>query len=158
MHCRSIVATLLILSSASAWAGSIEDAFRGFIERLRGAGQTVQEYRAARAFQEIRVPELTLRSDKLPLGRGQYALFVTPGCGGCIAAERHLRGQGLNVEVFDVSRSTTAREAYTLVQGQGFPVLLVGSQRMTGWSERLFKEAMVRDIQHWSNQMQGQGA
>lgn len=158
MHRRMFVATLLVVSSAPAWAGSIEDAFRGFIERLRGAGQTVQEYRQSSLFQEVRVPELTLRSDKLPLGRGQYALFVTPGCGGCIAAERYLRGQGLNVEVFDVSRSTTAREAYGLVQGQGFPLLLVGSQRMTGWNERLFKEAMVKDIQHQATQMQGQGA
>lgn len=157
---RKTLTTLLLCATAvlPAHAGGVEDAFRGFIERLRGSGQQIEERRQALRFEEIRVPELARRVEALPLGHQQYAVFVTPGCRGCRAATDYFQAKGLRYEVLDVSRSQTAREAYALVQGQGFPVVLVGKQRMTGWNERLFKDAIRADVQETLIKQQGDGA
>ena len=158
MRPNLLIAALCSLLVLPAQAGRIDDAFRGFIERLRAGGQNVSEFRQSLGFREVRVPELAPRVDRLPLGKQQYAVFVTPGCRGCRAAADYLHAQGLDYEVLDVSRSVTARQAYTLTERQGFPVVLVGSQRLTGWNERLFKDAVRNDVQNTLIQMQGQGS
>ncbi len=151
----------MALGSLLSWpahAGRIEDGFRAFIDRLRSAGQQVEEFRHRLSFQEVRVPELAPRVETLPLGRQSYAVFVTPGCRACNDAVRFLRSKGLDHDVLDVSRSVTAREAYTLTRANGFPVVLVGTQRLTGWNERLFKDAVRNDAQSTLINMQGQGS
>lgn len=158
---RKFVVAALLGSAliGPAQAGKIEDAFRGFIDRLRSAGQAISEYRQSIGFQEVKVPTLEKRVDELPLGRREYAVFVTPGCRGCDAAVKYLKAKKVDFEVLDVGKgSNTAREAYALTKGQGFPVILVGTQRLTGWNERLFKQAIRADAQGTLQRQQGDGA
>lgn len=153
-----VLAALLGVVALPARAGRIEEAFRGFLERLRAEGRGVDAWRDRLGFREIRVPELAPRVDQLPLGRQDYAVFVTAGCAGCTQAVAFMRQRGLAMEVLDVTRSATAREAYALTGGQGFPLVLVGKQRLTGWSERLFKDALRNEVQDVLQRQQGQGA
>lgn len=159
MFRHALIALMIAMTLPAAQAGAIEDAFRSFIDNLKSRGQPIAEFRLGPfGFSEVRVPELDERVDQLPLGRQHYAVFVTPGCRGCEAAVSFLRSRNLAYEVLDVSRSTTAREAYALVQGRGFPVVLLGHQRMTGWSERLHERALINETQREMQRVQGQGA
>ena len=141
-----------------AQAGRVEDSFRGFIDQLKQRGGAITELRQGLGSLEVVTPVLEPRVDELPLGRGEYALFVAPGCRACNAAVAYLKAKGRHFEVLDISRSQTAREAYALAQGHGLPLVLVGSQRLTGWNERLFKDAIRKDILDTTRQQQGQGA
>jgi glutaredoxin len=152
---------IVLLTSAliaPAQAGGIEDAFKAFIDRVRSQGREILEHRLGQGFAEVRTPVLDRRVDDLPLARDTFAVFVTPGCRGCADAEAYLRKRGYNFEVLDVSRSKTAREAYSLVKGNGFPTVLIGNQRLTGWNERLFRRAHANSIQEQSAGQQGTGA
>lgn len=139
-------------------AGSIGDAFRAFVDKLLERGHDFGKLDAVRSWQEWRTAELTKRVDKLPLGRDETALFVRPGCVSCRAAEAYLRKQGGHFEVFDVTRDEQARQAFALAGGKGFPVLLVGNYRLTGWSERLYKDAWKTRLQDQIQSQQGSGA
>lgn len=148
MRARKLIATVAALVAALAapvQAGEIEDAFRGFIDRLRGQGRTILESAQGRGWQEARTPVLEPRVDELPLGHGQHVLFVAPGCRSCDEAQKYFSQRRWKVEVLDLSRSGTAREAYALAQGHGLPLVLIGKHRLTGWNLRLLKEAVVRD-------------
>ena len=148
MRVRKLIATVAALAAAVATpvrAGEIEDAFRAFIDRLRGQGKTILEAAQGRGWPEARSAVLERRVDELPLGHGQNALFVAPGCRSCDEAQQYFRQRRWKVEVLDLSRSRTAREAYALAQGHGLPLVLIGNQRLTGWNLRLLKEAVVRD-------------
>lgn len=153
-----LLLALMTAAALPAQAGRIEDAFRGFLERLRGGAPVADVLRERWAQPEVRVPELASRVETLPLGQHDYAVFVAPGCRGCEQALAYLRERKLAFEVLDVTRSATAREAYQLTGAQGLPVVLVGKQRITGWSERLFKEALRNQAQDALLQAQGDGA
>lgn len=154
----AFIAVVLAVTLAPAQAGRIEDGFRAFIDRLKSHGQQIAEYRHGFGLREVQVPELAPRVDTLPLGRQEYAVFVTPGCRGCAAAISYLQANRLSFEVLDVSRSATARDAYSLVQGHGFPVILLGNQRLTGWNERLHERALINETQRELQRRQGDGA
>lgn len=140
-----------------ASAGPVEDAFAAFIDRLRAQGQAIVEGAMPGGWRDARTAALEPRVDTLPLGREQYVIFVAPGCLACRDALAALDKRRFKVEVLDVTRSKTAREAYALAQGQGLPMMLVGGQRLTGWSPRLFDEAIRRAVRDAATQ-QGQGA
>lgn len=159
MHRPWLLPLVLMATMAMpAQAGRIEDAFRGFLERLRGGAPMAEVLRQPWAQPEVRVPELAPRVEELPLGQHEYAVFVAPGCRGCEQALAYLRERKLAFEVLDVTRSATAREAFRLTGAQGLPVVLVGKQRITGWSERLFKMALRDQVQDALRQAQGDGA
>ena len=158
MRLSLLPALLACALALPAQAGRIEDGFRGFIDQLKQRGATITELRHGLGYVDVVTPVLERRVDELPLGRGQYAVIVAPGCRACTSAVGYLKAKGLNYEVLDVGSSQTAREAYALAQGHGYPLVLVGTQRVTGWSERLFKDAVRRDIQETIRQQQGQGA
>jgi glutaredoxin len=155
----SIVALVLGAALASpVAAGPVEDAFRGFIDQLRGQGRTIAEALVGQRWQQVRTPVLEPRVDELPLGRGLIAVFVAPGCLDCREALEHLQRRGRKIEVLDLSTSRTAREAYALAEGHGLPLVLIGSQRLTGWNKRLYEEAVRRSITDEAAGQQGQGA
>lgn len=147
---------LLVCAAGSALAGGIEDAFRGFVDRLRSKGHAFPEYVVGSRL-EVTRPTLAKRVELLPLGTQQVAVFVTPGCRRCDQAVAHLRKEGTTYEVLDVSRSAVARDSFGLTEAKGFPALLVGNQLLTGWDVKLYQQAVARSLQDKLRQQQSEG-
>jgi len=61
-------------------------------------------------------------------------IYTTPWCGYCKKAKAHLAGKGVLYEEVDVEASEQGRSEFTRIGGRGVPVILVGRQRMDGFS------------------------
>lgn len=150
----ALLAAVAAALSAPASAGSIEDAFRAYLDKLKERGRQLAMRSDAPLVQK---PSLAKRTDKLPLGRREYAVFVSPGCRQCDQAVQELRSMGLAFDVLDLSRSDTAREAYPLLKSKGVPAVLVGNYVLSGWDRKLFEQAFKADMQDELRQQQSQG-
>lgn len=65
-------------------------------------------------------------------------IFTTQRCGYCKAAKRHFRQQGIAYTEYDIERSAEARQRYQRLGATGVPVILVGNQRLNGFSKEAF--------------------
>jgi glutaredoxin len=138
-----VLFALCLAAATAARAGAIEDLFRGLIDRYKGEGKTILALPAGGA-KEITTPVLSARADGLKLGRDQIAMFVAPGCRSCSAAAERLKKRGFHVEILDLSKSATAREAFQLSGAPGVPTVIYGQKMLGGWSDRLF-DRMLKD-------------
>lgn len=161
MRCkiRVLLAAAIALFGAAAQAGSVEDGFKAYLDKLRASGKSVVQSLPGNGLAaEIAKPELTKRVDTLPLGQSRYVLFVANGCRSCASVTDRVRKRTKgSVEVLNISTSTTAREAYILTQAKGVPAMLMGGYVMSGYSDKLYDRAMTEDLNDRMRGMQGQG-
>jgi Glutaredoxin len=129
----------------SARAESLEQRFRGFLDRLRGQGRQLIETRIGA--NEVRTPTITRRTDTLPLGQGELAIFVSPGCRSCTELTTRLRQLKVQFEVLDLASSATARQSHALLGAPGVPVILMPTQMLVGYTPAKLTEAMALDQQ-----------
>lgn len=151
----AVLPVLFAALAAPAAAGSVEDAFRGHLERLRSKGEPL---RSRADVPRVTQPSMAKRVDQLPLGRNEYVVFVVPGCRSCEQAVADLKRRGMGYEVLDLSRSETAREAFALTKAKGVPAVMAGNYLINGWSEKLFEKSMVLNATDQMRGAQGQGA
>lgn len=157
MPLRLSLALALCLAATVARAGSVEDLFRGLIDRHKADGKTILALPAG-ATKEITKPVLAARADGLKLGRDQIAMFVAPGCRTCTVAAERLKKRGFEVELLDLSKSATAREAFQLIGAKGVPTVVYGQKMLGGWSDKLFDRMLKDDIQQKIEEQRGTGA
>ena len=62
-------------------------------------------------------------------------LYTTVWCGYCRQARAYLDSRKIRYSDRDVEKSDSAREEYRKFGARGVPVILVGSQRMNGYSQ-----------------------
>jgi glutaredoxin len=155
---RALIAALLLAATGLAQAGSIEDLFRGWIDRAKQDRKWAASMPLSAMAHEIARPSIGPRADGLALGRDQYAIFVAPRCRSCTAAVERLRQRGYNVEVLDLATSQTAREAFELSGAKGVPTVLAGKQMMGGYTDKLFDRLVRGDIQDKINNAPRDGA
>ncbi len=62
-------------------------------------------------------------------------IYTTQRCGYCKQARAFLTGHGIPYQEYDVEHSPRGREDYRRLKGRGVPIILVGEQRMNGYSE-----------------------
>jgi glutaredoxin len=67
--------------------------------------------------------------------RPEIKMYVTEWCGYCKQARAYFSRQGIRYTELDVEKSAAARAEYQQLQGRGVPLILVGTQRMNGYSE-----------------------
>jgi glutaredoxin len=154
----ALLALSLSALASPASAISLEDLFRGAIDKQKAGGKAVREVPLAGIGPEITKASLSQRSDALPAGREVYVVFTRPGCKSCDTAIERIRKQGYKPELLDVSKSATAREAYGLVGAQGLPTVLVGRYRLNGYSDKLFVRALTDAINDRTADQKGSGA
>ncbi|MBQ0959017.1 hypothetical protein KAK06_08595 [Ideonella sp. 4Y11] len=148
------LALLLGGLTGAARAETIEQRFRGFLDRLRSQGRQLLES-PLKGVTEVRQPVITQRTDKLPLGTGSFAIIVGPGCLSCRQAVEHLRSSKIRFEVLDMASSDTARQTHALLGASGVPVILLPTQMMVGFTVAKFNEAMALDSQKQMNDTAG---
>jgi glutaredoxin len=75
----------------------------------------------------------------------QVTLFTTSWCGYCKRARAYLNKVGIPFVEYDVERDAIGKRKYEKLNGRGVPVILVGDQRMNGFSapslEKLLRNA-----------------
>jgi glutaredoxin len=152
-----VLFALGLTAATAARAGTIEDLFRGLIDRYKAEGKTILAL-PAHGVQEITTPVLAARADKLELGRDQIAMFVAPRCRTCSEAAERLKKRGFAVEILDISKGATAREAFQLSGAPGVPTVIYGQKMLGGWSDRLFDRMLKDDIQQKAEEQRGTGA
>lgn len=67
--------------------------------------------------------------------RPEIKMFATDWCPYCRKAQDFFARQGIRYTHVDIEKSEAARAEYQRLGGRGVPVILVGTQRMNGFSE-----------------------
>ncbi|MBQ0930113.1 hypothetical protein KAK07_07510 [Ideonella sp. 4Y16] len=140
------LALLLGSLAGAARAESLEQRFRGFLDKLRSQGRQLIESRLP-GLNEARTPTITRRTDNLPLGQGELAVFVAPGCRLCNDAMAQLRKLKVQFDVLDLGKSATARQSHALLGSPDLPVILMPTQMLVGYTAAKLNEALALDQQ-----------
>ena len=67
--------------------------------------------------------------------RPEIRMYATDWCPYCKKAQAFFARQGIRYTHVDIEKSDAARAEYRRLGGRGVPVILVGTQRMNGFSE-----------------------
>lgn len=69
-------------------------------------------------------------------GSGSHAvkILTTTWCGVCRRAKAYLTSKGASFSEYDVETSDIGKREYQRLAGKGVPIILVGKQRMDGFS------------------------
>ena len=68
-------------------------------------------------------------------GASKVKLYTTTWCGYCKRAKAYLQARGTPFQEIDVETSAQGQREFQALGGRGVPVILVGNQRMDGYSE-----------------------
>lgn len=71
-------------------------------------------------------------------------LYSAEWCGACRTAKRYFRQKGIAYKEYDVEKSRRGKQDYQRLKGRGVPIILVGKQRMDGFSTGRFEQMMRR--------------
>lgn len=77
-------------------------------------------------------------------GEKSVVLYGTTWCGFCKRARRYFQAQGIAYKEYDVEKTAKGRRDYKKLNGHGVPIILVGDQRMNGFSVARFKSLYER--------------
>jgi glutaredoxin len=97
----------------------------------------------AGAAQVTQVPAAPRKAGTPGQGSAQVVLYSAVWCKYCRQAKAYFAQRGLRYEERDVEASPGARREYDQLGGRGVPVILVGRQRMDGYSQGRL-ESMLR--------------
>lgn len=91
--------------------------------------------------ESVEVTPLTAgqQSNNEKSSRKKVVMYSTEWCGVCKKAKRYFKAKGISYKEYDVERSTKGRRDYRRLKGRGVPIILVGNQRMNGFSEGRFE-------------------
>ena len=101
------------------------------------------------------VQEIAIRSSNGPadvaravdgnsVDRG-VTVFSAVWCGVCKQAKNHLKARGVSFTEYDIETNSHGKAEFKRLGGRGVPLILVGAQRMSGFSsDRLDK--MLKDV------------
>lgn len=78
-------------------------------------------------------PAETSYTDNTPATQ-KVVMLSTTWCGVCKQARAWLSQKGIPFDEYDVERSETGKAEYRRLGGKGVPIILVGNQRMNGFS------------------------
>lgn len=67
-------------------------------------------------------------------------LYSTAWCGYCRKARNYLKENKIPFEEYDVEKSDKGKRDYERLNGRGVPILLIGDQRMNGFSVARFRK------------------
>jgi glutaredoxin len=85
----------------------------------------------------IRHPQIQPLDSRLASAR-QVTIYTTEWCGICNKAKKHFKHNQIPFREYDVEKSTKGRQDYRKLNGTGVPIILVGEQRMNGFTAERF--------------------
>ena len=87
------------------------------------------------------------KSNPPAAAKGRVKLLTTSWCGYCRQARAYLNSRGIPFEDLDVEKSAQGKQEYRDLKGRGVPIILVGDQRMNGYSQARL-DTMLRAAGH----------
>jgi len=70
--------------------------------------------------------------------QAKVVLYSASWCGVCDRARQHMQARGVSFSEYDIEASERGRKDYERLAGRGVPIILVGKQRMDGFSPDRF--------------------
>ena len=71
-------------------------------------------------------------------------MYGASWCGYCKKAKKYFNKNNIRFVEYDIERSTKGKRDYKALNGTGVPIILVGDQRMNGFSEAGFERMYYR--------------
>lgn len=71
--------------------------------------------------------------------RSHVIMYATQWCGVCKKARRYFKANNIPFTEYDIDNDAGARQRFDALNGKGVPVILVGKQRMNGFSAEGFE-------------------
>lgn len=75
---------------------------------------------------------------------GVVEIFLTDWCGYCKKAKRYMDDRGIRYQAYDIEKDSAAQRRYQELGGNGVPLILIGSQRMSGFSAEALEQYLNR--------------
>jgi len=75
----------------------------------------------------------------------RVVLYTTASCSVCRRAKAFLRGRGIPFREMDIGSNPRARKEHQRLGGRGVPLLLIGDERLDGFSEQAFLTIYERE-------------
>lgn len=69
-------------------------------------------------------------------------MYVTDWCGVCRRAEQYMAARNYPFVAYDIEKDKAAMKRYRELGGRGVPLILLGSQKMAGFSESAIEQYM----------------
>jgi glutaredoxin len=85
----------------------------------------------------IHNPEV-LRLESTLSNNHQVVIYTTDWCGVCRQAKGYFKQNRISYKEYDVEKSSKGRRDYKRLKGTGVPIILIGEQRMNGFSPERF--------------------
>lgn len=84
-------------------------------------------------------PFEAFKSDAAKSRDHKVVMYSTTWCGICKQARRYLSLRKIPFQEYDVENTRKGKQDYAKLKGRGVPILLLGDQRMNGFSEGRFQ-------------------
>lgn len=75
-------------------------------------------------------------------GAKRVVMYTTATCPACVSAKSYLTKKGVPYEERDVNRSPDARAEFQRLGGRGVPLILVGNEKMEGFSPQRLEQLL----------------
>lgn len=81
----------------------------------------------------------------------KVVMYVTQRCGYCAKAKQYFNQKHIPYVAYDVEKSAIGKKAFKDLGGRGVPIILVGKQRMNGFSPEQFDQMYAQETQATSS-------
>lgn len=93
---------------------------------------------------KIFIDKTLARPTGAPARAGSVIVYSTTWCGVCVKAKNWLKANRIRFQEYDVEKSDKGKRDYAKLKGRGVPIILVGQQRMNGFSPSNMRQ-MLKD-------------
>ncbi|HTY21121.1 MAG TPA: glutaredoxin domain-containing protein [Geobacteraceae bacterium] len=76
-------------------------------------------------------PSATAKKERFT---GTVEIYVTDWCGYCKQAQRYMKSKGIPYVAYDIEKDSAARQRHKELGGRGVPLIIIGSEKMNGFS------------------------
>ena len=65
---------------------------------------------------------------------GTVEIYVTEWCGYCKKAQKYMKSKSISYVAYDIEKDSSARQRHKELGGRGVPLIIIGSNKMSGFS------------------------
>ena len=77
---------------------------------------------------------------------GTVELYVTSWCGYCKQALAYVKSNNIKYVAYDIEKDSAANQRYEEMGGRGIPLIIIGDNIMSGFSQETFEHYMNKPI------------